>query len=193
MTSIDNELLLSQIVGDDDPAAWDELASRAAQSPHLWRELAESYRDQVRLVRVLDHAAAHADVVEAAPRLAIRRPTAWAGWIVAAMIALAWTIGITGPGKSGVGMQHAGVIPVGSADEALDAYLDFGREQELVIGEMPSKVVIETRPNPAGEGLEVIYIRRLVERRFVDRLYDLGPTAERAEGAALPASLSGRM
>jgi hypothetical protein len=122
----------------------------------------------------------------------LRRMPAWAGWAVAAVlfVVLATIMQTAQPitpgagGGSGInpaGINTAGIVPVSSAQEALDAYINLGRQEERVIEELPRRVLIETRPLPTGEGFEVIYIRQLVERARVPELYKVDAPA--AEGA----------
>jgi hypothetical protein len=66
---------------------------------------------------------------------------------------------------------QTGFIPVSTADEAWNAYIAKGRESGAVVGEMPAKVLIESRPNPSGEGYELLYLRQVVERTIVPDLY----------------------
>lgn len=101
------------------------------------------------------------------------------GWGVAACLAL----GMTGqffanrnhvtPGNTaGIGPAPAFTSP----DQALDAYMELGKQSGRVVGEMPQRHVIQSRPVTAedGGGMEVLYLRQLIERTVVKDMYRLG-------------------
>jgi hypothetical protein len=189
MTTESLDLLLSRIVvGEADDREWGELVRAAERDPRLWRELAELHRDQSALARAVETAATMAETVpgrtaivpdSAAASSALRslRPArAWGGWAAAALLALAWVIGLPArrPAGEGRGVMTAGVAPPMTADEAFDAYMTRGRETGLVIGEVPTKVLVESRPVPGGPGIEIIYLRQVLERTTVPDLYRFG-------------------
>ena len=79
-------------------------------------------------------------------------------------------------------------------DQAFDQYLSSGQSLGRVVGEMPERIVIETRPMPNGT-IEVLYLRQIIERQVIDHAYrevrdeagnvipvpvELSPTVERA-------------
>jgi hypothetical protein len=114
------------------------------------------------------------------------RLTSWAGWAVAAGLVIAiagrWLGGPATPAASPV--QTAGIPTpadatlVRSAEEALDAYLERGRSEERVIRQMPRMLLLEARPNPTGDGYEILYLRQLMERAVVPDLYQFGAEDE---------------
>lgn len=186
-------------LADADPAIWQEIVElqrdqaalarlsgaagdRAAMVPTPERSTAELARHNAAAPMVDAHAG------EAST---LRRMPAWAGWAVAAVLfvvlatimqtAQPITPGAGGSGINTAGINPAGIVPVSSAQEALDAYIDLGRQEERVIEELPRRVLIETRPLPAGEGFEVIYIRQLVERAKVPELFKVD--APQGDGA----------
>ncbi|NUQ68803.1 MAG: hypothetical protein HUU18_11065, partial [Phycisphaerales bacterium] len=91
----------------------------------------------------------------------------------AAALALAFVGQKTGGNaRTGGGeMAVADLVPIRSASDALQEYLDRGRQDGLVIGELPDKVLVQTRPIGNGGGMEVVYLRQIVERTRVDDLY----------------------
>jgi hypothetical protein len=117
----------------------------------------------------------------------------WSGWSVAALIAIAaafqWfvpatpqapnnsmgTIGNSGPDQHQAGVN---VLPVRSSQQALRDYIDLGRESGDVIAELPTKVLVETRPSPTGEGYELLYLRQILERTHVPSLYEFEGQSE---------------
>ena len=170
------EMLLSRIVdGEADAAEWDEVVARAESTPELWRDLALAQRDHAVLRRALDAAVHVADSVElpmtgSATHQTFRQPWAgrnWSGWAAAAAIALAWALYFVlgGPQRPidqrGVIANQADLLPIATAADAFQAYLDMGRQERLVIGEVPTRVLVESRPAPSGEGYELLYMRQV--------------------------------
>ncbi|MHC4447650.1 MAG: hypothetical protein ACYSXF_07720 [Planctomycetota bacterium] len=200
----DGDILISRVVdGEGGGAAWDELVMMAEADPPLWRLLAEAQHDHAVLARGVDEAITVAETVEAPPvGLAgaddeaspmIGRIGSWSGWAVAALVCLVWaTVAprATAPsGEAGFPAQTT-VMPV-SAAEAFQAYLDKGRQERRVIGEIPTRVLVESRPAGAGKGYEVLYLRQVLERTIVPDLYRFegqdergGPTLVRLKNAA---------
>ena len=91
----------------------------------------------------------------------------WSGWVMAAGLAIAVVSGMlsTAPIESGLdtGTNKAQIL---SAADLLQAYLDQGRQEDVVIAEVPERVLIETRPIEAGGGYELLYLRQILERAF---------------------------
>ena len=193
MTPEDRDVLFSRVIdGEATPEDWTALRALAAEDPSAWAELAAMQQDQAGL------SAAVAEAIATAERVALpvhehlsRRMThrlrvvgGWGGWAAAAAIVLAWATGMTGvqPGPAttqpGGGAMSAGIGPnfyeVSEPDDALELYLNKGLEDGRVIAEMPAKILLEARPNPAGEGYEVMYYRQILERAVVPDLVGLG-------------------
>lgn len=182
-------LLISRAIdGDATAVEWDELTTLAEHDPQLWRRLGETLRDHTGFARGINAAVAVADSIE--PEVGVRpsrnagpppvttvvgRIGSWSGWALAAAVAIAWTIGMNPappkrPGDAAV--STAGLIDTAAASELLAAYLDKGRQENLVIGEVPQRVLLETRPALTGGGYEVVYVRQIVERTTVPDLYE---------------------
>lgn len=119
----------------------------------------------------------------------------WTGWALAACLAGAWLFsasirlpaggdqfGIGADSPTGGGVVRAGLSP----DEALRAYLDLGRESGAVVGELPGKPVLEQRATEDGSGVEVVFIRQIIERRRVPTLYEFAQTDEFGRAVAAP-------
>jgi hypothetical protein len=177
MREVDKDILISRIVDDEaggpDWAAFEALARADAG---LWRELAQAQREHSALCRGVGSALACAEAVEAPAHLheglgrRARVVAMWAGWAAAAAVALAW-VGVgpgLDPGTTGEGQVHAAGV-FGSASEALQRYLELGREQGTVLEELPEHEVVDAVAHE--DGLRVIYIRRIVEQRVVDEVY----------------------
>lgn len=171
-------LLISRVVdGDGGDGEWSELETLAQSEPKLWRELAVAQRDQSCLMRAMTGATAVADSVglQQVHRRNWNRLNAWSGWAVAAVLAvvasaqLARPSDTTGPADQ---LKLAG-LPVQSAAQAFQAYLDKGRESGEVVGEVPAKVLVESRPALSGEGYELTYLRQILERIYVPDLFEV--------------------
>ncbi|MCZ6837272.1 MAG: hypothetical protein O7G85_15965 [Planctomycetota bacterium] len=188
------EQLISKVIdGQATDADWSELSAQAAQTPELWRDLAESQRHQQVLSLAINEAVSVVGKIEAptdridslvADEARNRRTSAraWSGWAVAAVVAIAAFFNQYGM-RAQLGQMNSNpsVLSAGwSADEAFDAYLDQGRKEGKVVGEMPSKVIVSTRENPDGEGYEIICLQQIVIREIVPDLLEV--TGETPEG-----------
>ena len=155
--------------------------------------MGETLRDQAALTRAVHAAAAVADQVtlplepaaapepRGRPAPGWRRFTEWGGWAVAALLVLAWSLGRLEPApRNGVAPDDsnnlAAIVNGIPAADLLRAYLDKGRQENLVVGEVPEKILIETRHAPSGAGYELLYLRQVLERAIVPDLYQF--TAE---------------
>lgn len=182
----DRDLLISRVIdaraGD---AEWDALRTIAARDPAIWDDLSAARRDATNLAAALQPALAAADRT-AMPRIVTRRPGGLRvslrphlGWAVAASLALVALVQFNQGQTTGIGNASpsaAGLpgVTTRTPEQALADYLDIGRQAGRVVGEMPERLVIESRPNPAGTGYEVLYIRQLIERAIVNDVFRLG-------------------
>jgi len=199
MNESEKERLISWFVqGEADEDEWNRLAALATADPALWREIAEAKRDQDMLTGLMDRAGAVADSIEAPTDAGVvtvppvLRLRSWAGWAVAALIVLAWAVHLTQqPIGQPVGSVSPATAGIGgfTAQEAFQTYLAKGREEGTVLSERPRRVIVQTRPAPSGEGVEVIFVQQVMERAVVPNLYHYGgqdeygrPTLVRWEG-----------
>ncbi len=198
MTEDRNDTLFSRVIdGDATPAEWSEISASARLDPVLWQRLAETIRDGAGFARALRAAVAVADEIdvpagpgnapavfpERIPRRAswTLRAVAWCGWAAAAAIAVAWTANLAplAPHSARpVPHNTAGVLDGAAAADLLGAYLANGRREQRVIGEVPERVLVDTRPVPAGGGYEVLYLRQILERAVVPDLYEFSAQDE---------------
>jgi len=184
----ERDLLIARIIdGGADARDWERFRAEASRDASVWRELSvaqsdhEAMRESVRAAEAIARGVGlpnGARVPGSRPRR-FEGATRWSGWGVAAALALVWGLGFAGGGgASTTGARQAGMFPAGSftpldqatPDEALRRYLDAGRADGRVVGEMPDPIVVETRPTGAGR-FEVIYLRQIIERREIDRAY----------------------
>jgi hypothetical protein len=52
----------------------------------------------------------------------------------------------------------------------LDQYLEKGKAEGVVVGELPERVVLDTTTAPDGR-TEIVFVRQIVERARVGELY----------------------
>jgi hypothetical protein len=185
-----DQLLMSRVIdGDATTEHWDELTAHAAQDPTVWRRLADTLRDHSSFARAVNAEVSVAVTVplpsaQAArasmtmePRIApFAHVSRWSGWAVAAVIGIAW-LGWIFNEPSSTGINVASLAPA----ELLQAYLDRGKQEELVIGEVPDRILINSRPAGTGGGYELVYLRQIVERAVVPDLYQFQGQNESGE------------
>lgn len=200
MTEPREQLLISRVIdGDCADQEWRELETLAGANPAIWRNLAQEQRDHQTLSQAVNSAVALADCVPLPRSLAanhrgsysivherLRRAGTWSGWLAAAaVIAVVAIVRFNDSNRLGTNLNSgskvlpAGLVTVGTADEAWDAYLTKGREAGSVVAEVPTKILIESRPAPSGEGYELLYLRQVVERTIVPDLYEFTGQDER--------------
>jgi len=184
MSNEHNELLVSRVIEPDATSAqWDELTAAAEADSELWRTTVLTMRDQRAITRAVNLSVAIADDVSSTqdhqPKrtveidsLPLERPqlSRWSGWAVAALVALAWVSGLSNFGSDGT--ITAGLVPSTlTAAEHYQSYLDQGRREGWVFDEVPEKILVQIRPSPTGDGLEIIFIRQILERTTSPDLY----------------------
>jgi hypothetical protein len=202
--------LIDGVAGDTD---WAELGRIAATDTSIFTEIVRTRRaenllqshaqtwmlaaDRVQLplespdaIRFI--AKAQADAVST-PRSARPRRSGLLGWGIAACLALALGAEFMGlrPREQGAPTNASGLSPApafASSEQALNAYLELGKQQGKVLGEMPQKFVIQSQPAPGDDAaLEVVYLRQFIERAVVKDLFKLG-TDELGRTILIPAA-----
>lgn len=148
-------------------------------------------------------------------RSGVRGATDRLGWLVAAVLAVGFVTfalraggpsgrggdfngGLTETGHVGGGGAQAGLgsglasglsagLATGLAtpDDALGEYLRIGQQKGQVLGELPQRVVLQSRELGQGQGKEVLYLRQIVERAVVKDMYKLG-TNDAGEAVMVP-------
>ena len=206
MSNEDNELVVSRVIEPDATSeAWEELIAAAVADPHLWRRTVQTLRDQQAITRAVNASVAIAEGVSSRqdphPRRYVgvdRSPRGrpqlfrWSGWAVAALVALAWVSGLSNFRSNGT--MNAGFVPVNlTAAEHLQNYYTQGRREGRVFDEVPEKILVQTRTLATGDGIEIIFIRQILERTTLPGLYhyqgedETGrPTLVRFEANAKP-------
>jgi hypothetical protein len=193
-----DELIGRVIDGEASERDWSSLRTLAQADPSVWTDLTATQRQHELLSDAVDEVGMLAEGVEL-PEGELMTPAerferrmngvrAWGGWAAAAAILLVWFTGLPAPMRNAspvrpanpTGTSSAGLVPRGllpaTPDEALAQYLDTGREAGRVIGVMPDKRVLESRPLADGSGVEVLFVRQILEREFVpaDQVFKVG-------------------
>lgn len=175
---------------------WDALEKASASEPGLWRELALTQRDHALLGEAVRAEIAVADgsslpvsdtsgLAEREERLAMfrhrtLRASGWAGWAVAAALVLAFIGNRNYNARNAASTNAAGFNPdiralAGKlpADQLRDLYMAKGKQDGVVVGEGPNRIVQRVEKMPDGAGYQVIYIRPIIERETVENFYRL--------------------
>ncbi|MHC5023547.1 MAG: hypothetical protein ACYTGG_06495 [Planctomycetota bacterium] len=177
MNASPDESLISRLVDDDDVGdGWDQFEKQALAEPRLWRDLARAQRDHAALRAEMAAAAAVADRVDLPVATGAGRWRAlgsWSGWAAAAVILLAATMQMTLPTGSVPPPGDETALADLSPADTLREYLRKGRERGDVIGEMPSKMLVDVQPDPSGDGYQLLYLRPILEKTSVRDLYEL--------------------
>ncbi len=171
-------------------ADWDELDRRAQADPTVWSWLGRAVRDDGLLRAALDERVAIADAVElpestapygdiAGERNAWRSLRPALGWAAAALFAVLWwfdaqSTPMTDPGLA-TQFDAVPAADVMSFADAADGHSDtipivsntVGRSGDDVLAELPVLVVSTHAVGDAGQ-TEVVFVRRTLERTFVD-------------------------
>lgn len=186
------DILISNVIdGVATDSQWNELVALTEKNPGIWRDLAESQRDQLVLSRAMNSAVDIAEDVpaplEQAELLRQRdatearhtsRASSWSGWGVAAIIALAAFSNQMGLNTNG--SQNAG-IGFSTPDAAFAEYLRLGEESGDVVGEIPTRVIVSSEKNPTGDGYNLICLRQIMIRLQVTDLYEIAGQDEQGQ------------
>lgn len=191
------DILISHVVdGEATAEQWRELEGLAAMEPKLWRELAEAQRDAAALRSALRVAGDVADRISLPasvdvpgeksydirtyrhPNLKINRYGAWTGWLAAAVITIIAAVQFTQ--QSGPRIE-SNIVPNLTPSQHFDKYVADGQKDGSVLGEVPGRMLVESRPVPSGKGFEVIFVRQVVERAIVPDLYKIEGTNDQGQ------------
>ncbi len=184
LPSDERDVLISRIVdGVATNEDWINFRILAAKDSSIWSELADTQRLHDMISQCMQSDLANADRVELPGGLIDDRPmrarlevvSRWSGWAAAAIM-LVWFFGQSDVPTIDHDLATAGIL--GSSilldqakpDQAFDQYLSSGQILGQVVGEMPDRVVIETRPMSDGT-IEVLYLRQIIERQVIEHVY----------------------
>lgn len=199
----DRDVLISRLIdGRAGAADWTMLRQIAATDATVWTDLAEATRLDESLGAEVRTLVARADLVELpgslragdAPIAGRIGLPARLGWAVAAVLGLSLVGVIVGvrPGSTNInpldGGHNASLGSFSRPADALAAYMRLGQQDGSVVGEMPQRFVVDTRPVEGGT--EVTYVRQIVEKALVKDFYKLG-TDETGRPVLLPTASPG--
>lgn len=117
---VDRDLLISRVVDDAASAEdWQQLRALAEYDPSVWRELFEAQHAQAELSQAVQQAIAIADGIDATVddmggmslRFRFRQAATWAGWAVAATVAVVWVAPHLTTPATVPGGNRAGISP----------------------------------------------------------------------------------
>ncbi len=186
----ERDVLITRVIdGTATSDDWATFRASAAHDPSIWAQLGRTQRVHEAMCQCVQSELAAADRVELPGGLIDDHPmrarldmvSRWGGWAAAIAIMTVWLFGqsdstavpnnpdahdpmMAGVPGSGILLDQA------KPDQAFDQYLSSGQTLGQVIGEMPDRIVIETRPMPDGT-IEVLYLRQIIERQVIDHAY----------------------
>jgi hypothetical protein len=183
--TVDRDVLVSRVVdGGASGEDWVALRKLAEREPGIWGELEEVQSMQAAMCAAVDVELTRCASVELPTpghevfHQRVRTARSWGGWLIAAAVMLAWSLNLpmqntrNMASTSSIGPDlGSSYIRVDEPVDALRAYVNRGREAGTVVGLIPDVQVIETRTSPDGTGLEVLLVRRIIERQRVDQVY----------------------
>ncbi len=207
----ERDVLVARVVdGAATNTDWTTFRTLAAHDPSIWSELADTQQIHELMSQRVQSEIAAADRIELPGGLIDDRPmrarldlvSRWGGWAAAAAILMVWffgqptsTMALDEHDSAAAGLLGSRILlDQAKPDQAFDQYLSSGQSLGRVVGEMPERIVIETRPMPNGT-IEVLYLRQIIERQVIDHAYrevrdeagnvipvpvELSPTVERA-------------
>ena len=179
------DVLIGRVVDQEaTPQDWARLDELASDDAELWSRLGRAQRAHAGLRIAVEDAIAGAELVEipsgrahGAGRMSpMKRVLAGAGWAVAAALGLALLNPlVTSPSPQGGGF-NASMMPTllsqATPDEAYTHYLASGFADGRVVSEMPT-IVLEQNVLPDEGGVELLVVRRIVERRTTPTIENL--------------------
>lgn len=167
----DRDVVISRIVDrEDGPADWARFDELDRAGDRVTTRLLAAMRDDATLRAAMGEVMVVADRVTlgSRPLVRMRGLVHWGGWMAAAILALVWMA--TDPR-----LQQApeGVLLEPTArTESVDVPHSAQPASE-VVRELPN-VMMETRPIPGSDRVEIVYLRRVIERAVVSDAYTVG-------------------
>lgn len=194
MNDRDTDILISRILDREaEPRDFDAFAEQAGTDPSAWKDLLAALRDDMALGIATGVRLDLAERVET-PLIGLHVPRAlptWTGWAAALLLAFAWLgWGLPSGTESGLPAGRPGddAVAEGSTDSRAQQPMTAGifgpssprlndsavvPAPDRVLGELPPEMV-STRPAADGNGLVIVYVRRVVERARVASAWSLG-------------------
>lgn len=195
----DKNRLISRIVDREDvPGDWAHLEDAARQDPAAWRDLLFALRDDAEVRHAVDAQLAAADAV-ALPMTSPSAGNGWstaavlaaAGWLAAVVVALLW-LGSTllrGESDAGSAPDPSGLAELVNVDAPTAE--PAATNADHIVGELP-RLMVQARPIAGREEVEVIYVRRTLQRVLVKGAYHV-KVDESGQPFTVPADLTAYM
>lgn len=167
----------------------DELAQLSQNEPEALSQIAATLRAAATIESGVEAAESIAASVELPDKYEINNVATnpivrWSGWAAAAMLAAAWVLSVVlKPSLPSVDAPIRSNILL-SANEALEQYIRAGIAEGRIVEELPL-LTVELRPAEDGEGMDVFYVRRVLERAHVKGMYKMGMD-EQGRAVVLP-------
>ena len=185
----ERDMLITRVIdGVASSEDWKVFRAAAAHDSTIWAQLAETQQLHETLCRAMNHRLAGVEEISISAGMTHDQPlrhrldlvSKWGGWAAAAAILFFWFFGNpvnqSALNQSSLPSLTAGLPGSGllldqaQPDQAFEQYLNSGQRIGQVVGEMPNKQVIETRPMEDGS-IEVLYLRQIIERQIIDHAY----------------------
>ncbi len=197
--------LISRIVDREDrPNDWATLDGVATQDPAAWRDLLFALRDDAEVRHAVGaHLAVADDIVLPAGSAGARNGwgasalLAATGWLAAVVLAVLW-LGSTllwGDSPAAGTDALADLLKPTEAGQGAEATAAMFAADEAVadqvMGELP-RLMVQVRPIAGREEIEVLYVRRTLERVLVKKAYQL-KVDESGHAFTVPADLTSYM
>jgi hypothetical protein len=182
MSRLPEEVLLSRVTDRSASADdWDAIECLGRADPALWRRLGETLRNDCFLAEAVQEPGAVAARVDLPPLGLSRKGLAftWPRAIAASLLVAAllfWTLDAGGlfPEDGDVDASDREPPPTAvSALSHLENYLNQGLVEGSVLQELPH-LVLEHRRASDGKCLEVLFVRRFLERKIVEQAFRIG-------------------
>ncbi|HEX5052895.1 MAG TPA: hypothetical protein VFZ65_14055 [Planctomycetota bacterium] len=155
-------------------ADWRALTAVAVHDRDVWRRLCRTLEAETLLgARLSPLLPALVPAASPAPAAARRPPLRRVGaWLAAAAVLLAFWCGRMSAAPPTASPSEPRPLHAGSADELFGAYVAAGTRSGRLLEQLPVRT-LATRQLPGDEGLEVVFVRSLVERTHIDRALTL--------------------
>lgn len=176
------ERLISRVIdGTAGSADWVELELLAGDDPSVWRDLAGALRTESELRVAVEDRLGFADGVELPQSVGARSTAAGAfpglgssglGWAAAVLVGVLWAVFefTGGSGPTAPEVVDGAPTPGPNTEDVRLAYVDTGMREGWLVGELP-RVLVRATPDPQSQSVEVLYLRRTIERATVDEFY----------------------
>lgn len=156
----------------------DELAQLSQNDPQALSQIAAILRAAATIESGVEAAESIAATIELPENCEIRSSATnpivrWSGWSAAAMLAAAWLlVAVLKPAlPSSDELIRPNILL--TASEALEQYMRAGLAEGRIIEELPL-LTVDLRPAEDGEGMDVFYVRRVIEKAHVKGMYKMG-------------------